>query len=197
MEWAIHGANVLILCSFLVRDMLLLRVLSIGAGVMFCLYFFHQGLMEPIYWNTLFSIVNITQIAKTWYGRRKIPLCKEERFIHEHIFPTLQPVEIRDLYKEAEFHQKDAEDEISFRGLGILIQGTVESQERTFSQGGFWGTQSFLQRKESDHHGIAKKPVSCLTWPDPVLRQWLSRNPNRNNLLLRALSRDLLSQIKS
>ena len=112
MEWAIHGANILILCSFLVRDMLLLRVLSIGAGVMFCAYFLHQGLMEPIYWNTLFCIVNIVQIAKTWYGRRKIPLCKEERFIHENIFPTLQPVEIRDLYKEAECHEKDVEDEV-------------------------------------------------------------------------------------
>jgi len=196
MEWAIHGANVLILCSFLVRDMLLLRVLSIGAGVMFCLYFFHQGLMEPIYWNTLFSIVNITQIAKTWYGRRKIPLCKEERFIHEHIFPTLKPVEIRDLYKEAKYHQKKQEEEISFSGLGILVQGTVEAQGNILSSGGFWGVRSFLQQKEQNHHGVVKKDVSCLTWSSDNLRAWLSRNPDRNNQLLRALSRDLLSQIK-
>ena len=64
MAWALHGANILILCSFLVRDILALRLLSIGAGILFCTYFFAHDMMEPIVWNTLFSIVNVVQIGR-------------------------------------------------------------------------------------------------------------------------------------
>ena len=101
------------------------------------------------------------------------------------------------MYKEAECHEKDVADEISFHGLGVIIQGTVEAQAQTLSSGGFWGTQSFLQQQKTHHQGVVKHPVSCLTWSDAALREWLSRNPDRNNLLLRALSKDLLYKMKA
>ena len=84
MEWALHGANILILCSFLVRDLIVLRLLSIAAGILFCLYFYPNGMWGAIGWNVLFSIVNITQITLHFYRSRKIPLNSIEQFLHEH-----------------------------------------------------------------------------------------------------------------
>ena len=40
MTWALHLANILILCSFLVRDILILRLLSIIAGIFFLILVF-------------------------------------------------------------------------------------------------------------------------------------------------------------
>ena len=97
MTWALHLANVLILCSFLVRDIFFLRLLSIGAGVFFCMYFLHEDMIEPIIWNVLFSAVNVFQIAMLWFKRRKIPLRGEEQFLKDRFFMSLHPKEIRDL----------------------------------------------------------------------------------------------------
>ena len=47
MTWALHLANILVLCSFLVKDILVLRVLSITAGVFFSAFFLSQD--PPMY----------------------------------------------------------------------------------------------------------------------------------------------------
>jgi hypothetical protein len=195
MGWALHGANILILCSFLVRDILALRLLSIGAGILFCSYFYAHGMMEPIIWNVLFSIVNSIQIGRMWYSRRKVPLCSEEQFLQERFFPSLQPLEIRSLFQCAQKHESRQAEKIELSGLALVIHGVVESNQAHISAGSFWGVRGFLERKDPELMGMVQGQLSCLFWATTDIRAWADKDPDRNNLLLRALSNDLLNKM--
>ncbi|MAA78944.1 MAG: hypothetical protein CL916_06760 [Deltaproteobacteria bacterium] len=195
MAWALHGANILILCSFLVRDILALRLLSIGAGILFCTYFFAHDMIEPIVWNTLFSIVNVVQIGRMWMQRRKIPLTDEERFLYEGYFSSLHAFDIRALCKEAHVHRIKNKDSITLSGLGVIFDGDLRIEDEVISKGSFVGVRSFLERKDISMEGIVDQDVICIQWSMSSLRTWADHDPNRNNLLLRALSNDLLSKV--
>ena len=146
MIGALHLANVLILCSFLVRDMLVLRLLSIAAGISFCIFFYFDGKMEPIVWNVLFMIVNLSQIGLMLYQRRKIPLCPTGQFVHEHIFPSLQPSEIRDLINISQL--LESKKNFSFKGLGLVLNGKLHIKGQTVMRGSFLGIYPFLKNKD-------------------------------------------------
>ena len=92
MTWALHVANLLILSSFLMRNILVLRLLSITGGVFFATYFLSQNppMTAPVKWNILFAIVNLTQIVRLLRANRKVPLCVEETFIKDAIFHSLR-----------------------------------------------------------------------------------------------------------
>ena len=72
MEYFINIANVLYLLSYFVRDMLLLRVLTVIAA--FCLmpyfYFREDPIMPVIYWNSFFIGLNVYWILRLSLERR-------------------------------------------------------------------------------------------------------------------------------
>ena len=197
MQWALHLANVFILCSFLVRDLIVLRLLSIGAGILFCLYFYHNQMMEPIVWNVLFSVVNIFQIAHQYYQCRKIPLNHVEQFLHDQFFPTLNPIEIRALYQTADTNHVDPQQPLEMSGLGLIISGSLHVEQKKLDTGSFVGIHSFLSRQDTSVQAISHDALSYLCWQDQSVRQWAACSTERYNLLLKALSYDLLQQTKT
>ena len=195
MIWALHLANILILCSFLVRDMLLLRLLSIAAGFSFCFFFYADNKTEPIIWNLLFIIVNFSQIGLMMFQRRKIPLCPIGQFVYEHVFPSLQPSEIKDLISISQ--RLEPHKDFSFKGLGLVVKGTIHHQGKMIRRGSFLGIYPFLKNKDDNIEGTQEASSSCVVWPNDHLRKWIEKSPNRHNLLLRALSNDLLHTMET
>ena len=73
VEDMVHVANVLYLISYLVRDILWLRVLTIFAGLSLLPFYCHCSdhiLWAPIGWNALFISVNLIQIGILLRERR-------------------------------------------------------------------------------------------------------------------------------
>ncbi len=71
METLIYGANILYLLSYLVRDMLHLRLLTIVAACCLVTYFYNQAepLMTVIYWNLFFVALNVLQLTRILWER--------------------------------------------------------------------------------------------------------------------------------
>lgn len=59
MTILLHLANFLYLAAYLVKSMVLLRVLSIIAGVLCVGYFLWMGLWTPIIWQFVFISINL------------------------------------------------------------------------------------------------------------------------------------------
>ena len=196
MSWALHAANIVILFSFLVRDIIFLRCLSIVAGVLFCVYFYQQKMMEPIVWNTLFSAVNFIQITRMYLLRRKIPLSLEEQYVYERFFPSLQPLEIRALVQAGTIRTFQATEDISCTGIALLVQGAVIVQEEHIHAGFFLGIRGFLERKEYLALGSALQSISMISWTFQDMRAWAEGISERNTLLLKALSTDLIKRMQ-
>ena len=64
MESLVYAANILYLLSYLVRDILLLRMFTIIAACCLVAYFYNQAepLMTVVYWNLFFVMLNAMQL---------------------------------------------------------------------------------------------------------------------------------------
>ena len=71
MEVLIYAANVLYLLSYLVRDILYLRLLTIVAACCLVTYFYNQAepLMTVVGWNLFFVTLNVLQLTRILLGR--------------------------------------------------------------------------------------------------------------------------------
>ena len=97
----IHAANLFYLCAFMVRDILWLRVLTVVASGCLVPYFYFQPepLMTPIYWNLVFTALNVGWIARLLLERRPVKLSQEEERLCELVFRTMTPREMIKLLK--------------------------------------------------------------------------------------------------
>lgn len=72
MDTCIHTANLLYLASYLVREMLWLRVLTL-VGLLLGIVFFSchgQEMLAPIVWHAVFAVINMVQIGRLLRERR-------------------------------------------------------------------------------------------------------------------------------
>ena len=75
MDAMIYVANGLNLMSYFVRDILQLRALTIVAVACLAMYFVSrpEPLMEVVYWNLFFLVLNALQIVRLVLLRRRDP----------------------------------------------------------------------------------------------------------------------------
>jgi hypothetical protein len=66
MEALVYAANILYLLSYLVRDILHLRLLTVVAACCLVTYFYNQPepLMTVVCWNLFFVALNIVQLTR-------------------------------------------------------------------------------------------------------------------------------------
>lgn len=110
LELLIHAANLLYLFAFMVRDILWLRVLTVFAAVCLIPYFYFrpEPLMTPIYWNLVFTALNIFWIGRLLLERRAVNLSEEEERLCELVFRTMTPREMIKILKLATWEEAAA-----------------------------------------------------------------------------------------
>ena len=71
MEALIYAANMLYLFSYLVRDILHLRLLTIVAACLLVAYFYNQAepLITVVCWNLFFVGLNVLQLTRILWDR--------------------------------------------------------------------------------------------------------------------------------
>lgn len=76
MDALLYLANGLNLLSYFVRDVLCLRVFTTVAVTCLALYFAGrpEPLMEVVYWNLFFLLLNVFQIGRILLERRDSPV---------------------------------------------------------------------------------------------------------------------------
>ena len=101
-----HLAFGLIAFSFLVKDILWLRVVSILASLFSVLYNYIIP-VEPMWlainWNIVFVIVNLYHIAVIIYEKRPIKMAPKDKELYETLFKDLSPVEYLKITKIAKW----------------------------------------------------------------------------------------------
>src|SRR5262245_48971356 len=157
IESFLHLANVLYLVSYLVRDILWLRVLTVIAiaSMMPYYYWCHETPMYwPMSWQSLFLTVNLVQIAILILERRPVFLGDEELAIYRSVFRSLRPREFMKLLSVAEWKKAKPGEILLEQGKPIpaliLIStggGTVKLDGRHVAEiasGQFVGEMGFL-----------------------------------------------------
>jgi hypothetical protein len=205
----VHVANVLYLCSYLVRDILWLRVLSVAAGLSLMPYYCRCGehpLWAPIGWNSLFAFVNLVQIALLVFERWPRSLQRSERQLYERVFPELSVGEFLKLLKLASWRDVAAGEQVVAQDsvvpeMMVLAQGrmAVKTGDRVIAElepGQFIGEMSFLSGQRAAASVVATEPCRVLAWPQPELVKLLDKSAGLSFKLRGVLGRDVVEKLR-
>ena len=205
-----HLAFGLIAFSFLVKDILYLRILSIFASLFSVLYNFYipiEPMWLPIGWNIIFVIVNIYHISVIIYEKRPVDMTDKEKELYETMFKGLTPVEFLKITKVAEWKQYNTPLPIITQGkpvkdLILIYNGAVDvlvndTKVAELKDGQFVGEMSFLTEKPATATCKVEHNAECLVWPQQDFKDLLKRNPSLyftiQSLLSEQVSNNLVS----
>ena len=121
MDSFVHIANVLFLMSYLVRDILRLRVLTVIALVCLAPYYYFQPepLYAPIAWNIVFATINIFQIYRLLMERRPATLTIEQQMLYNKAFQKLKPREFLKLMDMALWQEAEPAEVLVRKGQSL------------------------------------------------------------------------------
>jgi len=205
-----HLAFGLIAFSFLVKDILYLRILSILASLFSVLYNFYIP-VEPMWlainWNIIFVLVNIYHIAVIIYEKRPVKMSPKEKELYETMFRGLSPVEFLKITKIARWKKFKSPLPIIQQGkpvndLILIYNGMVDilvnnNKVAELKDGQFVGEMSFLTEKPATATCKVTHDTECLVWPQKDFKDLLKRNPSLyftiQSLLSEQVSNNLVS----
>ncbi len=205
-----HLAFGLIAFSFLVKDILYLRLLSILASVFSIFYNYFipaEPMMIAVFWNGVFIITNLYHIAIIIYEKRPVKMSPKEKELYETMFRGLSPVEFLKIIKVAEWKEFKSPLPIITQGkpvnnLILIYNGAVDvlvndKKVAELKDGQFVGEMSFLTEKPATATCKVTHTTECLVWPQKEFKDLLKRNPSLyftiQSLLSEQVSNNLVS----
>ena len=205
-----HLAFGLIAFSFLVKDILYLRILSILASIFSVLYNFYIP-VEPMWiaigWNVVFVMLNLYHVAVLIYEKRPVKMEPKDKELYETMFKQMTPVEFLKITKIAEWQTFKSGEHIIEQtsmvlDLHLIYNGTVDvvvgnKKVAELKDGQFMGEMSFLTEKPATATCIAKHDTECLVWKQPEFKDLLKRNPSLYFTIQSLLSAQVSSNLVS
>jgi len=205
-----HLAFGLIAFSFLVKDILYLRLVSVVASLFSVLYNFYIP-VEPMWiaigWNIIFILLNLYHVAVIIYEKRPVDMTDKEKELYETMIKGLTPVEFLKITKVAEWKKFNTPLPIITQGkpvkdLILIYNGTVDvlvndNKVAELKDGQFVGEMSFLTEKPATATCKVEHNAECLVWPQQDFKDLLKRNPSLyftiQSLLSEQVSNNLVS----
>lgn len=208
-----HLTYLLIALSFLVRDMLWLRILAVVASV-FSIGFqvwkpsFVGGEVHwvIVFWNCVFIGINGVRIGLLIKERLDCRFDDLETELKETVFRALAPVEFMKLMRVAVWENLPPGAELTRQGEEVDSLILVYSGEADVEVGGvkhaecidgdFIGEMSFTTSgPASATVRAASDPLRVVRWPKADLRKVLERNPNLALSLQAVLGTDMARKL--
>ena len=203
IDLLIHVANVLYLFAFMVRDILWLRILAVIAAAFLIPYFYYrpEPLLTPIYWNLVFTALNVYWIARLLWERRPVKLSAEEQRLCELVFRTMAPREMIKILKLASWENAAAGECFVARGqrldrLMVIYSGKacVEVDGRNVTElqpGQFIGSISYVTQETAPANIVSIEPTRYVCWSKSELKDFMNKNPDLHTALKTTLAIDL------
>ncbi len=201
-----HLAFGLIAFSFLVKDILWLRLVSILAsafGMAYNYFIPANPMWIAIGWNGIFIGLNLYHIAVLVYEKRPVHMNPKDKELYQTLFKDMTPVEYLKISKIARWKKFTAGDvmirqEHMVTDLILIYNGTVDVMVRDkkvaeLRDGQFVGEMSFLTEKSATATCVVKHDTECLVWKQPEFKDLLKRNPSLYYTIQSLLSNQLIS----
>ena len=209
--WVIgHFAFFLTAVSFLLKDIILLRttaVVSSLVGIGYNYFSLAGPNWLPIFWLSIFAIINAFRIIGIVREKLSINFSEEEKELFETVFSNFNAVEYAKLFRTAQWKNLPAgsaiatEDE-EIDGVYMLYNGEVSVKKGgkeigKSRDGALVGEMSFIKGDNTPASAtvVATKPCRCVFWPKEDLKALLRRNPAIDVSLNHVFSVDLAKKL--
>lgn len=206
-------AFILVACSFMVKDILWLRLLSVTASfcsISYNAYVSEQPLWVPIIWNLFFISLNFYHISRIIYGNRRIILNNKEQELYQMSFSQLNLIEFSKLIRMGEWKKADSDvilikEDQPMEDLLMIYNGHVDIlvKENNFEKkinelkdGQFIGEMSFLSNHPAAATVKTVHPTEYVCWKQKSLKELMTRNPSLLFSLQAAMGTQITQALK-
>lgn len=205
----VHCANLLILGSFLVRDILWLRALSVLAGLCFIGYFSFGPApsIEPVLWNALFIVLNLVQIVLLFRERSPVPLDDDEERLYRATFRAMARRPCARLLRAGRWRELAPGEELVREGealtrLMVLCHGTLDvlagdKKLAELHEGRLIGEMCFVAGGVTSARVVAAERTRVLEWDAAALRALFERDPSLRDAFTAVIGRDLVHKLRT
>ena len=203
-----HIASLLTVAAYILKDILWLRILTIlscFAGIAFNYFVPATPLWTVIYWNVLFAVINIVQVAIIIKQRSGVHFTEEEKELHETLFKNFAPFEFMKLMRvgkwmEAKQGQSLVTEKQPIDSVMLIYNGQVSVETNgqevaKLKDGNFIGEVSFITGGAATATVRALQPTRYIAWPKEAISHLLNRNPSMSFAMQSLLSTDLSKKL--
>ncbi len=208
-EGLIHAGFLLVALAFLLRDILYLRLVAMGAYSFFICYQLAAGVPAswPVFgWYVLFAAINAVQAAILWHQRRLEHLTPEERTLYDIAFPALDVGAVRRFMRRGKWRNLQHGETLTIQGescayVYAVLEGciAIDVDGRPVAQGGpgqFIGEIGFLAKGAATATTlVTSEQARVLAWSRQDLDKMLRRSPELQSTVHAAIGRDLARKI--
>lgn len=209
LPYLANMANVLYLISYLVRDILWLRIFAIIAGSSLIPYYYLQPtpLWDVIIWNFVFIGINLVLSVILIRERRPVHLCGDDLKLYQLVFDRLSPRNFKQLLELGEWKETQPEELITSADTNIdhvivIYDGklSVRREHKELAQlspGHFVGEMSYLTGKKASADVVALTPTRYVSWSFDSLRKYLPKHPELRAAFQNVLGTDLVCKLRA
>jgi hypothetical protein len=207
-DWVGHLAYVLVFASFMLRDIIWLRVVAIAACITSVVFNYvapADPLWVSIQWNIALISVNLFQIAAFLNERKAVALTDKERWLYESLFSNFTTGDYKRLLKLASWHTAQAGELLTTQGqelrdIYLVFTGkgdVVLNGERVASieRGDFVGEMSYLTGETASATIRLSSDCEYLTWSKEEVERLVRKKPTLMAALQNAMARHLSKKI--
>ncbi|PCI04065.1 MAG: hypothetical protein COB78_06920 [Hyphomicrobiales bacterium] len=200
-----HVAYVLLIASMLMRSMRWLRIFAISAGTVSAIYYWTQADYVSVFWETIFTLVNIFQLFYIAIENSRGRFSKDEKYFIETCLPGVERAQARRFVKLGAWTQVSdgailiTEDTCPQR-LKFVVDGTAIVMRKSkhlgkVGRGDFLGEMSYLTGKNASASVTAESTMRYLAFDRDVLKLHLDRNPEVRFALESSFNRNLVGKL--
>lgn len=207
MEVVGHLTYILIVSSYLVRDMLALRSLAILASLCSLAFSYSRQVWLIFNWNLVFLVVNFVQLGILLYERRPIAFDAEEEELRREVFQVVPAADLRRLLDVARWEEGGTGEVLLGEGevldrLVLLARGWAEVavDGRVVGRvpaGGFVGEMGFLTGAPASAEVRLGAASRYLSWPTEELERLLAGRGGLRHSFQGVLGEDLIRKIRA
>ncbi len=201
-----HISYALLVLSMMMRTLLWLRIIAIGAGTASFVYgFFWLGDPVTVIWETLFVLTNLIQLGIMAYEDRHRALDEDEKVLVDAVIPDASMAQIRRFLTLGTRHTAPP-DTVLFRQnekpdhLIVLTRGTVQIERNgrvigACGEGDFLGEISFQTGGAATADVVVTNAVHYTAYDAEELRAFVRRHTETGAAIQASLSRNVAAKL--
>ncbi len=201
-----HFTYFLLILSVLMRNIAWLRALAIGSGVTKIIYrtFFVYDPVS-IFWEAVFVLVNLGQLALMWWENRRRTLTPEEETFISMFQPALPFAAAADLLRAGYWHEAPAGSMLTVQGQALnaliyLSEGDVriEAGGRPVARcgpGDFLGEMTWQSGAPATGTAVAETAVRYLRFERSQLETAMRKRPVLGFAMQASFNRNLIGKL--
>ena len=205
-NYFIHGANILLVVAYSVRDILWLRLFALAASLITIPYFLLQPkpLWAPLSWSIVFAAINLFQSIRLFYERRPVKLTAEEEDVCR-LFRGLAPRQVLQVlsigsWVNSETGERLIEHDKRIDGISLIVRGKVQVIKQNsvvgeLTAGNLVGSALLLTGVPANVDAFVAEPVRAIRWEVEALERYLAAHPETRIVMQRHLARDLAGKL--